>query len=161
MLYVIFYVQGFHLTTAQQGFRMVGLLAMSSSAFQGYLALRKNIMLKLYDNFSEAKMDRFMNPQMSDHYETYFYGKYGRRLYTIKVGRKWVYMRSNAHKVRMPLRKFKVHAFLEWRRIARTQASLEAMDANGNYKRKRGWWKAFGFESNPENFEFTTKDLAW
>ena len=118
-------------------------------------------MLKLYDNFSEAKMDRFLNPQMSDHYETYFYGKYGRRLYTIKVGRKWVYMRSNAHKVRMPLRKFKVHAFLEWRRIARTQASLEAMDTNGNYKRKKGWWKAFGFATNPENFEFTTKDLAW
>jgi hypothetical protein len=154
-------VQDFHLTKAQQGFRMVGLLAMSPSAFQGYLALRKFIMLKLYKDFSEAKQEKLLNPQMSDEFETFFYGKYGRRLYTIKVGRKWVYMKSSAHKVRMPLRKFKVHAFLEWRRIARTQASVEAMQETGKYKRKNGWWKAFGFETNPENFEFTTKDLAW
>lgn len=118
-------------------------------------------MEKLFDEFSLAKMDRFLSPQMSDHYQTYFYGKYGRRIYTIKVGRKWVYMKSNAHRVRMPLRKFKVHAYLEWRRIARTQASREAMQETGKYKRKIGWWKNFGFETNPDNFEYTTKDLAW
>lgn len=41
MLYVIFYVRGFPLTNAEQRPRMMGLLAMSPSAFQGYRAFKE------------------------------------------------------------------------------------------------------------------------
>lgn len=115
----------------------------------------------LLENVSEAKRERLLNPQMSDHFQTFMFGKFGRRLYTIKVGRKWVFMKSNSHRARLPLAKFKQLAFLEWRKCARLQASVEAMETNGNYKRKRGWWKAFGFETNPDDFIIDERLKAW
>ena len=110
---------------------------------------------------SETLMERLLNPQMSDHYKTLFFGKYGTRVYEVKVGRKWVFMRSNSHRTRMPLAKFKVHAFLEWRRQAMTMASTEAFIKTDRYLKPKGWWKNYGFESNPKDFVYDKSRLAW
>jgi len=107
------------------------------------------------------KMERLLNPKMSDHYQMQFYGKYGQRIYTIKVGRKWVFMRSNSHRVRMPLEKFKVHAFLQWKREAMTHASSISYMETGKYSRPKGWWKHYGFNSNPKYFTYDASRLAW
>ena len=119
------------------------------------------IMENLMDICSETRMERLLNPQMSDHFYTGFNGKYGYRFYEIKVGRKWVFMRSNAHKVRMPLHKFKLHAFLQWRKDAMTDASSKQYAITGKYSRPRAWWKDYGFTYNPKDFNYDRSRLAW
>jgi hypothetical protein len=118
-------------------------------------------MENLVHSISETRMERLLNPKMSDHFYTNFVGKYGYRGYEIKVGRKWVTMRSNAHKVRMPLAKFKVHAFLQWRRDSMTDASCKVYNETGKYSRPRAWWKDYGFTSNPKDFNYEPSRLAW
>ena len=118
-------------------------------------------MENLIESVSEKRMERLNNPQMSDHYQTLFFGKYGTRLYEVKVGRKWVTMRSNSHRVRMSLSKFKVHAFLQWRKDSMTDASCKVYDETGNYLKPRNWWKDYGFKSNPKDFVYDKSRLAW
>ena len=74
----------------------------------------------LIDKISETRQERLLNPQMSDHYRTWFQGKYGMKLYDIKVGRKWVFIRSKSHRARLPLAKFKTQAFVQWHCDARS-----------------------------------------
>ena len=118
-------------------------------------------MENLIENCSETRMERLLNPKMSDHYQTLFFGKYGTRLYEVKVGRKWVTMKSNNHKARLPLSKFKVHAFLEWRKASMTDASTKTYAETGRYARPNAWWKEYGFTSNPKDFNYTPSRLAW
>lgn len=118
-------------------------------------------MENLIDKISETRQERLLNPQMSDHYKTMFFGKYGWRIYTIKVGRKWVYMRSNSHRAKLSLDKFKTHAFVQWQCDAKTHASSVAYDETGSYKRPRAWWKNYGFTSNPADILYTKGDLVW
>ena len=61
----------------------------------------------LLDTISPERQERLLNPQMSDHFKTFMCGKYGYRLYTIKIGRKWVMLRSNNHRARITLDKYK------------------------------------------------------
>ena len=119
------------------------------------------LMENLVHAISETRMERLLNPQMSDHFYTGFNGKYGYRFYEIKVGRKWVFMRSNAHKVRMPLAKFKIRAFLQWRKDSMVDASCKQYDITGKYSRPRAWWKDYGFTYNPKYFEYDRSRLAW
>lgn len=118
-------------------------------------------MENLVNAISETRMERLLNPKMSDHFYTNFHGKYGFRGYEIKVGRKWVTMRSNAHRVRMSLDNFKVHAFLQWRRDSMTDASCKVYNETGKYARPNAWWKEYGFTSNPKDFNYTPSRLAW
>ncbi len=118
-------------------------------------------MENLMEICSETRRERLLNPQMSDHFYTNFYGKFGYRPYEIKVGRKWVFMRNPVHKVRMPLAKFKVHAFLQWRHDAMMDASSKTYKNIGKYSRPRGWWKNYGFESNPKYYDYDKSRLAW
>ena len=118
-------------------------------------------MENLIENVSEKRMERLTNPQMSDHYQTLFFGKYGTRLYEVKVGRKWVTMKSNNHKARLPLHKFRDLAFLEWRKTAMTEASTKGYKETGTYHKAKGWWKAYGFTSNPQDFNYNPSRLAW
>jgi len=118
-------------------------------------------MENLVHAISETRMERLLSPKMSDHYYTHFQGKYGYRPYEVKVGRKWVTMKNPSHKVRMPLAKYKVHAFLQWRRDAMTDASCKVYNETGKYARPRAWWKNYGFTSNPKDFDYEPSRLAW
>ena len=113
------------------------------------------------ETISDRRMAYLLEPQLSDHYYTGFNSKYGYRFYEIKVGRKWVFMRSNSHKVKMSLQKFKVHAFLQWRRDAMTDASCKQYNITGKYSRPRAWWKDYGFTYNPKDFDYDQSRLAW
>jgi len=115
----------------------------------------------LIEKISETRCERLLNPQMSDHFKTFFQGKYGMKIYDIKVGRKWVYIRSNSHRARLPLAKFKTQAFVQWHCDARTHASSETYRETGKYKRSRGWWKNYGFESNPADVNYNRGHLIW
>ena len=83
-------------------------------------------------------------------------GKYGYRLYTIKIGRKWVMLRSNNHRARITLDKYKTLAFREWRESALS----DALKLNNNIKPK-SWWTAYGFDKNPLDVLLNRKHLTW
>jgi hypothetical protein len=109
----------------------------------------------LFDTISPERQERLLNPQMSQHFSTFFHGKFGHRRYDIKIGRKWVIMRSNNHRARISLEKFKTLAFVQWRR------DVESYTFNPNKKRKREWYKDFGFEKHPRDYVLDPKHLLW
>ena len=115
----------------------------------------------LINKISETRGERLLNPKTSDHYETMFSGKYGVKIYEIKVGRKWVHIRSKSHRARLALAKFKTQAFVQWHCDARTHASSETYAETGKYKKKQGWWKNYGFESNPADVNINRGHLIW
>tara|TARA_R110002012_G_scaffold16855_1_gene64307 strand:- start:12 stop:365 length:354 start_codon:yes stop_codon:yes gene_type:complete len=110
----------------------------------------------LLEPISLERQERFLNPQMSDHFKTFICGKYGYRLYTIKIGRKWVMMRSNNHRARIALNKYKTLAFREWRESALS----DTLKLNNNIK-PREWWVDYGFTSNPQDVLLERKHLTW
>jgi hypothetical protein len=112
-------------------------------------------MEELLEKISPKRQERFLNPRMSDYYKTFFFGKYGYRMYTIKVGRKWVVLRSNSHRARISLERFKTIAFVQWRR------DVEAHTFNPSGKRKREWYKDYGFYKNPRDYFIDTRHLSW
>ena len=112
-------------------------------------------MEKLHEKISPERQERLLNPQMSDHFETFFIGKFGNRLYQIKIGRKWVTMRSNCHKARISIEKFKTLAFVQWRR------DVESYTFVPNEKRKREWYKDYGFTKKPRDYLLYDKHLSW
>jgi|TARA_R100000742_G_C4202748_1_gene31377 hypothetical protein len=118
-------------------------------------------MEKLLETISLERQERLLNPQTSDHFETFMFGKYGRRLYQVKVGRKWVFMRSRGHRARITLQRFKNIAYSQWKRDASTDASTQVYKETGVYKRKRGWWKHYGFEENPLKVKLSVRDTLW
>ena len=48
----------------------------------------------LYDSISEERQNYLLNPQNRDYYITHLYHTYGRRVYSVKVGWKWVYVQA-------------------------------------------------------------------
>lgn len=109
----------------------------------------------LIDKISETRQERLLNPQMSDHFRTFFMGKYGNRVYEIKIGRKWVTMRSNSHRARISIQKFRTLAFVQWRR------DVESHTFVPNQKRKREWYKDYGFTKKPRDYLLDFKHLSW
>jgi hypothetical protein len=107
----------------------------------------------LIEKITPERQERLLNPKMSDHFKTFFMGKYGFRLYEIKVGRKWVTMRSNCHRARISIDKFKTLAFVQWRRDAETDTFIPQQ------KRKREWYKDYGFTKNPRDYFVDTNHL--
>ena len=112
-------------------------------------------MEELLEKISLERQERLLNPQMSDHYKTFLFGKYGYRIYTVKVGRKWVMLRSNNHRARISLDKFRTIAFVQWRR------DVEFHTYNSSKKRKREWYRAYGFDKNPRDYFIYSKHLSW
>ncbi len=112
-------------------------------------------MEKLYEKISPERQERLLNHQMSDHFETFFMGKFGNRMYQIKIGRKWVTMRSRSHRARLSLENFKTKAFVQWRR------DVESHTFVPNEKRKREWYKAYGFTKQPRDYFLDPKHLSW
>ena len=119
------------------------------------MAKIKNIIEELLENISPERQERLLNPQMSDHYKTFLFGKYGHRIYTVKVGRKWVMLRSNNHRAKISLERFKAIAFVQWRR------DVETHTFNPSVKRKREWYRDYGFDKNPRDYYINFKDLSW
>jgi len=110
----------------------------------------------LLEPISPERQERLLNPRMSDHFKTFMCGKYGYRLYTIKIGRKWVTMRSNNHRARISLDKYKTIAFKEWKE----SAISDTLKLNNNTKPK-GWWSDYGFDRNPLDVLLERKHLTW
>lgn len=109
----------------------------------------------LLETITPERQERLLNPQMSDWFKTFFMGKYGNRVYEIKVGRKWVTMRSSNHRARISLEKFKTLAFVQWRR------DCESFTFVPSQKRKREWYKEFGFTQPPRDYIINHKHLTW
>ncbi len=109
----------------------------------------------LLETITPERQERLLNPQMSDWFRTLFLGKYGFRVYDIKVGRKWVMMRSNNHRARIPVEKFKTLAFVTWRR------DCETATYNPKETRKREWYKDYGFNKPPRDYFLDPKHLHW
>mgnify|MGYP000073579310 FL=1 len=72
-----------------------------------------------------------------------------------------MYIRSKSHRARLTLAKFKTQAFVQWHCDARTNASSETYAETGKYKKKQGWWKNYGFESNPADVNINRGHLIW
>ena len=115
---------------------------------------KKNIE-QLIDWISETRQERLLNPQSGDHFRTRLAFMYGTRFYTVKVGRKWVMLRSNNHRARISLDKFRTIAFVQWRR------DVEYHTYNPYKKRKREWYRAYGFDKNPRDYFINSKHLSW
>ena len=112
-------------------------------------------MEKLHIRISPERQERLLNPQMADHFETFFMGKFGNRLYQIKIGRKWVMMRNSTHRARLSLENFKTKAFVQWRRDAESDSFVSGQ------KRKREWYKDYGFTKQPRDYFVNPKHLSW
>ena len=106
-------------------------------------------MEELLDNISDTRQERLLNPQSGDHFRTRLAYLYGTRFYTVKVGRKWVMLRSNTHIKRLTLRTFKELARKNWIADARSDALLKNVEITGNYKLPNQWWLKYGLSEKP------------
>ena len=109
---------------------------------------KKNIE-QLIDNISETRQERLLNPKSGDHFRTRLAYLYGTRFYTVKVGRKWVMLRSNTHIKRLTLRTFKELARKNWIADAKSDAIFNNQERTGNFKLPNQWWLKYGLSENP------------
>ena len=110
---------------------------------------KKNIE-QLIDWISETRQERLLNPKSGDHFKTRLAFMYGTRFYTVKVGRKWVMLRSNTHIKRLTLRTFKELARKNWIADARSDAIFMNQERTGNFKLPNQWWLQYGLEDKPD-----------
>ena len=104
---------------------------------------------QLIDWISETRQERLLNPQSGDHFRTRLAYLYGTRFYTVKVGRKWVMLRSNAHIKRLPLIVFKELARKNWIADASSDALFKNKEKTGKFKLPRQWWLQYGLSEKP------------
>jgi hypothetical protein len=109
---------------------------------------KKNIE-QLIDNISETRQERLLNPKSGDHFRTRLAYLYGTRFYTVKVGRKWVMLRSNTHIKRLTLRTFKELARKNWIADAKSDAIFNNQERTGNFKLPNQWWLKYGLSEKP------------
>ena len=109
---------------------------------------KKNIE-QLIDNISETRQERLLNPKSGDHFRTSLAFMYGTRFYTVKVGRKWVMLRSNTHIKRLTLRTFKELARKNWIADAKSDAIFNNQERTGNFKLPNQWWLKYGLSEKP------------
>ena len=109
---------------------------------------KKNIE-QLIDWISETRQERLLNPQSGDHFRTRLAYLYGTRFYTVKVGRKWVMLRSNTHIKRLTLRTFKELARKNWIADAKSDAIFNNQERTGNFKLPNQWWLKYGLSEKP------------
>ena len=101
-------------------------------------------MNKYYMDISPHRQKFLLNPKNKDRVETFLYHTYGRRLYKISVGYKWVVLRSDTHVQRMRHETFKQLALSNWIRNAKTDASTQVYLETGQYKRPKNWRLNYG-----------------
>ena len=106
-------------------------------------------MEELIDNISETRQERLLNPKSGDHFRTRLAYLYGTRFYTVKVGRKWVMLRSNTHIKRLTLRTFKELARKNWIADAKSDAIFNNQERTGNFKLPNQWWLKYGLSEKP------------
>ena len=104
---------------------------------------------QLIDWISETRQERLLNPQSGDHFKTRLAYLYGTRFYTVKVGRKWVMLRSNTHIKRLTLTTFKELARKNWIADARSDAIFKYKEKTGNFKLPNQWWLKYGLSEKP------------
>ena len=104
---------------------------------------------QLIDNISETRQERLLNPKSGDHFRTRLAYLYGTRFYTVKVGRKWVMLRSNTHIKRLTLRTFKELARKNWIADAKSDAIFNNQERTGNFKLPNQWWLKYGLSEKP------------
>ena len=104
---------------------------------------------ELTDNISETRQERLLNPKSGDHFRTRLAFMYGTRFYTVKVGRKWVMLRSNTHIKRLTLRTFKELARKNWIADAKSDAIFNNQERTGNFKLPNQWWLKYGLSEKP------------
>ena len=109
---------------------------------------KKNIE-QLIDWISETRQERLLNPQSGDHFRTRLAFMYGTRFYTVKVGRKWVMLRSNTHIKRLTLTTFKELARKNWIADAKSDAIFNNQERTGNFKLPNQWWLKYGLSEKP------------
>jgi len=101
-------------------------------------------MIKLHEDISPERQEFLLNPKNRDKVETFLYHIYGRRLYKISVGYKWVTLRSDSHTQRLRYEKFKEISKSNWIRSAKTDASTKVYLKTGAYKRPKKWGENYG-----------------
>ena len=104
---------------------------------------------QLTDWISETRQERLLNPKSGDHFRTRLAYLYGTRFYTVKVGRKWVMLRSNAHIKRLPLIVFKELARKNWIADAKSDALFNNKEKTEKFKLPRQWWLQYGLSEKP------------
>ena len=104
---------------------------------------------QLIDWISETRQERLLNPQSGDHFRTRLAFMYGTRFYTVKVGRKWVMLRSNTHIKRLTLTTFKELARKNWIADAKSDAIFNNQERTGNFKLPNQWWLKYGLSEKP------------
>ena len=104
---------------------------------------------QLTDWISETRQERLLNPKSGDHFRTRLAYLYGTRFYTVKVGRKWVMLRSNTHIKRLTLRTFKELARKNWIAEARSDAIFKYKEKTCNFKLPNQWWLKYGLSEKP------------
>ena len=103
----------------------------------------------LKDMVAKTRQERLLNPQVSDHFLTILAFTYGSRFYEVKVGRKWVHLKSNAHKKRLSIEAFKTLARKNWIADAKTDAIFKNLERTGKFKLPNKWWLEYGFDEKP------------
>tara|TARA_R110002020_G_scaffold384200_1_gene594831 strand:+ start:42 stop:365 length:324 start_codon:yes stop_codon:yes gene_type:complete len=106
-------------------------------------------MEELIDWISDARQERLLNPKSGDYYYTRLAYLYGTRFYSVKVGRKWVMLRSNTHIKRLTLTTFKELARKNWIADARSDALSKNVEKTGNHKLPNQWWLQYGLSEKP------------
>ena len=110
-------------------------------------------MENLLEKVSPERQEKLLNPQVSDHYITHLTFNHGYRIYEIKVGRKWVFLKTtykathNPRK-RISLAKFIILARLNWLDDVRGHALFYNKD-KGKMVLPRQWWLNYGFTEKP------------
>ena len=104
---------------------------------------------QLTDWISETRQERLLHPKSGDHFKTRLAYLYGTRFYTVKVGRKWVMLRSNTHIKRLTLTTFKELARKNWIADARSDAIFKYKEKTGNFKLPNQWWLKYGLSEKP------------
>ena len=104
---------------------------------------------QLTDWISETRQERLLNPKSGDHFRTRLAYLYGTRFYTVKVGRKWVMLRSNTHIKRLTLRTFKELARKNWIADARSDAVFKNKEKTDKFKLPNQWWLQYGLSEKP------------
>ena len=106
-------------------------------------------MEQLIDWISDTRQELLLNPKSGDYFYTRLAFIYGTRFYSVKVGRKWVMLRSNTHIKRLTLRTFKELARKNWIADARSDALFKNQAKTGKFKLPNQWWLKYGLTEKP------------
>jgi len=101
---------------------------------------------------NNIRRERLINPQVSDHFKTLLATKYGNYVYEVKVGRKWVFLKSKSHRLRLTIKDYKILGYNNWLSDCKSDVFFNEV-AKDSYKHPfkfpRQWWLQYGFESKP------------